>query len=365
MHRRSFLQAGVGIAATLISGWEALGAQPGKSYRRIATEEHFTTPEVIDAFREISGKPSTNLDMEIVVPQYLNPGPMHDELLDLGERRLAVMDKAGIDMQVLSLVSPGVQMFAPDRAIDLAALVNDKIAGTIARHPTRFGGLAAVAPQSPHRAAREMERAINVLKLNGFSIDSHTNNRYLDDPFFWPVLEAAEALDRPIYLHPRMPSDGMAVPFRGLDISVWGYGVEAGTHAVRLIFSGVFDRFPRLRLVLGHMGEALQFWQWRLDDLNAYNRNFLPHSKHLHLTPSEYLKRNFAITTSGQLNPDALVYSLKTLGADHIIWAVDYPYQSSQDAVAFIEHAAIDEATRSMIFSGNATRLFHIRDSRN
>jgi predicted TIM-barrel fold metal-dependent hydrolase len=356
MQRRDFLYGVTGLAAASVTLGGAAAAVPVKQHR-IAIEEHFLIPEVIDEYRRIAATPSTNLDMENL-GHYLHPNPMLASLLDFETTRLKTMDDAGIDRQVLSLATPGVQLFAPDRAVALAELANDRLAEVIARHPTRFGGLAAVAPQSPDRAVREMERAITTLKLNGFVIDSHTDNRYLDDPFFWPVLEAAQALDRPIYLHPRMPSDGMAAPFRGLALLTWAFGMEASTHAVRLIFSGVFDRFPKLQIVLGHMGEAVHFWQWRLDQLAG--ESYLPHFKRLQLKPSEYFRQNFLITTSGQLNTDALLYSLKTLGADHIIWAVDYPYEVSKDAVAFIENAPIDETTRAMIFSGNASRVLHL-----
>jgi 5-carboxyvanillate decarboxylase len=143
------------------------------------------------------------------------------------------MDETGVDMHLLSLTAPGVQMFDADTATDLASLANDRLAEVIARHPTRFAGLASFAPHSPIRAAKEMERAIRELKLNGFVVNSHTNGEYLDDPKYWPVLEAAEALDACIYIHPRGPSDGMAAPFRdyGMWAALWGYGVEVGTHA--------------------------------------------------------------------------------------------------------------------------------------
>jgi 2,3-dihydroxybenzoate decarboxylase/5-carboxyvanillate decarboxylase len=146
-------------------------------------------------------------------------------------------------MHILSLTAPGVQMFDAD---NLAALANDRLAEVVARHPTRFAGLATVAPQSPKRAAREMERAIRTLKLNGFVINSHTNDEYLDDPKYFPILEAAEALKACIYIHPRAPSAGFDMPLRhyGLDSALWGYGLEVSTHALRMILGGVFDRFP-------------------------------------------------------------------------------------------------------------------------
>ena len=277
-----------------------------KPIRRIATEEAFSIPEVAAGLRDVARSPSVSQDLILV--QRIYDAKTDDvqarllpRLLDLEKERLPDMDKNGVDMHVLSLTAPGVQMFDADTATELAALANDKLAAVIKRHPKRFAGIASFAPQSPKRAAKEMERAINKLKLNGFVVNSHTNNEYLDYPKFFPILEAAEALDACIYIHPRAASDGMAAPFRdyGLDSAQWGYGMEVATHAVRMIVSGVFDRFPKLKICLGHMGEAVHFWFWRLDYMNknAQNRGSAPKTK---LTPSEYFKRNFVITTSGQ-----------------------------------------------------------------
>ena len=284
-------------------------AASSKHIRRIATEEAFSIPEVAAGLRDVARSPTISQDLILV--QRIYDAKTDDvqarllpRLLDLENERLQDMDKNGVDMHLLSLTAPGVQMFDADTATELAALANDKLAAVIKKHPKRFAGLASFAPQSPARAAKEMERAINKLKLNGFVVNSHTNNEYLDYPKFFPILEAAEALDACIYIHPRAASDGMAAPFRdyGLDSAQWGYGMEVATHAVRMIVSGVFDRFPKLKICLGHMGEAVHFWFWRSDYMNknAQNRGSAPKTK---LTPSEYFKRNFVITTSGQESP--------------------------------------------------------------
>ena len=170
-----------------------------------------------------------------------------DGLLDTEGQRLREMDELGVDMQLLSLTAPGVQMFDADTATELAALANDRLAQICAARPTRFAGLAAFAPQSPRRAAREMERAIRTLKLNGFILNSHTHGEYLDDPKYWPILEAAEGLDACIYIHPRAASEGLKGPLQdyGMDSAMWGYGVEVGTHVVRMMAAGVFDHFPK------------------------------------------------------------------------------------------------------------------------
>jgi 5-carboxyvanillate decarboxylase len=342
-------------------------AASSKHIRRIATEEAFSIPEVAVGLRDLARSPTVSQDLILV--QRIYDAKTDDvqarllpRLLDLEKERLQDMDKNDVDMHLLSLTAPGVQMFDADTATELAALANDKLAAVIKRHPKRFAGLASFAPQSPKRAAKEIERAMKKLNLNGLIVNSHTNNEYLDYPKFFPILEAAEALDACIYIHPRAASDGMAAPFRdyGLDSAQWGYGMEVATHAVRMIVSGVFDRFPKLKICLGHMGEAVHFWFWRLDYMNknAQNRGSAPKTK---LTPSEYFKRNFVITTSGQESHLALDYSIKALGIDNVLWAIDYPYQPSAPAVAFMDSAPVSAAEREKLYHGNAERIFHIK----
>jgi 5-carboxyvanillate decarboxylase len=334
--------------------------------RRIATEEAFSIPEVATALRGLCEGPSAahNIDMMLVRNIYGNGGNYQARflapLLDIESERLRDMDANGVDMHLLSLTAPGVQLFDADTATGLATLANDRLAEVIARHPQRFAGLASFAPQSPKRAVLEMERAVRKLGLNGFVVNSHTNNEYLDDPKYWPLLEAAEALDRCIYIHPRGPSDMLSGPMRdyGMFAALWAYGVEVSTHAVRLILSGVFDRFPKLRICLGHMGEAVHFWSWRLDFMSA--RAQLAGAPKLSLKPSEYLRRNFAITTSGQESPLALDFSIRQLGIDNVMWAVDYPYQPTAPAVAFMDGVQVSDAERHQLYHGNAERLFHI-----
>jgi 5-carboxyvanillate decarboxylase len=368
-NRRGFLAgASAGLAATALSA-SAADKDVKAPMRRIATEEAFATPELVKAWLEIArAKPAASLDVPTgILSIFDNPRPgsnqdrFRRQLLDLDTERLSDMDQAGVDMQVLSVTIPGVQMFEAGQANALAIATNDHLAAAIARHPTRFAGLACFAPQDPVAAAKEMERAVVSLHLNGFIVNSHTNDVYLDDPRFEAILEAAQALDRAIYLHPRAPSNGMAAPFRDYSMggSIWGFGVEAGTHAVRLILSGVLDRYPRLRIVLGHMGEALPFWMWRLDHMAA-RRAKDGRMKPLLLAPSEYFRRNFAVTTSGFEAPDILDLVIKTAGIENVMWAVDYPYENSQDARLFIENAKLDASQRSSIFHRNAERLFRI-----
>jgi 2,3-dihydroxybenzoate decarboxylase/5-carboxyvanillate decarboxylase len=338
-----------------------------KTIRRIGTEEAFSIPEIADKLRDIARGPSESLDQLLVRGIYdaadtgSRMAGMKARLIDLEDMRLRDMDENGVDMHLLSLTAPGVQMFDADTATDLAALANDRLAEVIARHPRRFAGLASFAPQSPKRAAKEMERAIRKLKLNGFVVNSHTNSEYLDDPKYWPILEAAEALNACIYIHPRAPSDGMATPFTkyGMDAALWGYGVETGTHAVRMMLSGVFDRFPKLKICLGHMGEAVHFWLWRINYMSAMAQASRGAPK-LKRKPGEYFKDNFVITTSGQESDLALEFSIKALGADNVMWAIDYPYQPTPPAVAFMDNAPISEEDREKLYHKNAERIFHI-----
>jgi 2,3-dihydroxybenzoate decarboxylase/5-carboxyvanillate decarboxylase len=252
-------------------------------------------------------------------------------------------------------------MFDADTATELATLANDRLAAICARHPTRFAGLATFAPHSPKRAVREMERAITSLKLNGFILNSHTNDEYLDDPRFWPVLEAAEALGACIYIHPRGPSAGLKGPLLdyGMDAAMWAYGVEVGTHAVRMMAAGVFDRFPRLTICIGHMGEAIPFWIWRIAFMNR-RAQLAGRAPKTQLTMDEYFRRNFVFTTSGVEDPLALEYSIRKVGVDNVLWAIDYPYQPMKPAVEFMDAMDLPDADKAKVYGGNAERVFRI-----
>jgi 5-carboxyvanillate decarboxylase len=335
--------------------------------RKIAVEEAFSIPEVAEALKQVARAPGDSADLPLVRGIYDAQGgygsmKFLDGLLDLEDVRLKDMDANGVDMHVLSLTAPGVQMFDADTACDLATLANDRLAAVIRRHPTRFAGLATFAPQAPRRAVREMERAIRELKLNGFILNSHTNNEYLDDPKYWPILEAAEALDRCIYIHPRGASDGLKGPLRdyGMDSAMWGYGIEVGTHAVRMMASGLFDRFPKLKICIGHMGEAVPFWIWRITFMNSRSQK-IGRAPTTSLTMAEYLQRNFVITTSGVEDPLALDYSIKKLGIDNVLWAIDYPYQPSAPAVAFMDAVELNPEHKAKLYHRNAERVFHIQ----
>ncbi|MBU0556545.1 MAG: amidohydrolase family protein [Alphaproteobacteria bacterium] len=364
LDRRQLLAGGLaaGGALTALSGTAAAqsaGPPPAAApARRIAVEEAWTIAEHQDALAPLATGTWDNLDAQVINPLGSRGTDRLTRRLRDVKERLAEMDRLGVDMQILSLTSPGVQMFRADQAVALAQLVNDRLAEVVRAHPTRFAGLASFAPQDPRRAAKEMERAVTKLGMSGFVVNSHTNNEYLDDPKFLPILEVAAALDRPIYIHPRCPSDGMAEPFRDhrLQSAIWGYAAETGTHVMRLILSGVFDKLPNLKIVIGHMGENIPFHLWRSDHWFERRRDAYG-SK---LKPSEVMKRNIFITTSGVEHGPALRYAIDVLGADRVLWAIDYPYEEMEPSVTFMNHAPLNPAEREAVFHGNAERVFHL-----
>jgi 5-carboxyvanillate decarboxylase len=337
-----------------------------RPYRRIATEEAFSVPEVFEAMRgwaAAADPAEPDQDFWDFVCTQDTPGlrRVRRQLLDTDGERLEIMDANGVDVHLLSLTAPGVQAFGPAEAVALARLANDRLAEVIGRHPRRFAGLAAVAPQDPEAAAGEISRAVTELGLNGVIINSHTGSEYLDEEKFWPILEAAEALGVPIYIHPRSPASQMAAAFKkyGLETGIWGFQAEVGLHGLRLICSGVFDRFPGLRMVLGHLGEGLPYWMYRLDYMHPVRASY--HTRPaLSLTPSEYLKRNFAITTSGMNWAPVLRFCIEAVGADNIMFAIDYPYQVTEGAVRFLDEAEISDEDKRKIYHRNAERIFGI-----
>jgi 2,3-dihydroxybenzoate decarboxylase len=318
--------------------------------RTIALEEHFVTPELA-----AYGARTASI---------AQPGAWREasrRLLDLTEERLPTMDAAGVDVAVLSLNSPGIQAETdPPTAVSAAAAVNDFLTETVARHPDRFAGFAALPLQDPQAAAKELERAVSQLGLRGAMVNAHTQGRYLDDPSLRVVWERAEGLGVPLYLH---PANGFDRPHLlsghpELEGPMWSWGVDTATHALRLIFGGVFDDFPAARLLLGHMGEGLPFTLWRLDSRWAFHNH---HGIELARgVPSAYLRHNLYITTSGVCSAAPLLCALLALGADHILFGTDYPFESMAEATAFLAAAPISEADRAKISFQNATDLLRL-----
>jgi len=333
--------------------------------RVIPTEEAFAIPEQIEEMKKLIDA-ATSYDPDLHLwARMVGGGPLTEMLLDVEDQRLEIMDKAGIERQLLSLTSTGVQMMAPDTAVAIAQIANDRMAEYIARHPKRFAGLATVAPQSPDAAVKELERAMTDLKLNGLIINSHTDGEFLSEKKYWPILEAAEALNAPLYIHPRAPNPLMAKAFRqdNLEYAIWGYMAEVGLHGLRLITGGVFEQFPKLKVVLGHMGEGIPYYFYRIDYMHHMTGQWDETQRaKLSLTPSETFKRNFAITTSGVNWDPPLKFNIDVLGVDNIMFAVDYPYQETLEAVDWIRNADISEEARRKIAGENAIRIFNLRD---
>jgi predicted TIM-barrel fold metal-dependent hydrolase len=287
----------------------------------------------------------------------------HARLYDRGPLRLEQMDAAGIDFQILSLFDPGVQDETDvARAVDLARRANDDLAEVVRGNPARFGGFATLATQDPAAAAAELERAITELGLVGALINGHCQGRYLDDPAYEDLFARAEALNAPVYLHPTTPHPAvMEAWFKpyvgdGLHLASWGFAVETGTHVLRLIYSGLFDKFPRLQMIIGHLGEMLPFAAYRTDRYYGLGGSDAGHR--IERLPSEYLRNNFHVTTSGNFCPPAFACTLEVMGADRVMFSVDYPMDDNQAGAQFLASYPMDDATRRKVSSENAIRLF-------
>jgi 5-carboxyvanillate decarboxylase len=330
-------------------------------YKRIATEEAWITPEIMKRYRELVAKKAGDAGFLSLWGVFVRRGGiLIDRLLDMGENRIHDMDVTGIDVQLLLLTAPGVQVFNAGEAKSLAASSNDQLAEAIRKYPKRFAGLAAIAPQNPAAAAKELERGMKKLGLKGAVINSHTKGQYLDNPRYWEIFEAAEALNAPIYIHPQTPSPDMVQPFvkRGLDTAIMGFGVEVALHTLALIVSAVFDRFPGLKIVIGHGGEGLPYWLYRIDYMQENNRQaFMPKLK---MQPSDYMRRNIYITTSGMPWAPAITMAQSVLGMDRVLYAMDYPYQYRVEEVTMTDNFPISAADKKRLFQKNAEKVFSL-----
>lgn len=281
-------------------------------------------------------------------------------LPDLTDLRLADMDAHGVDVQVLSYTSPGVEAI-PDPAAAVAASrhINDVLAETVRARPTRFAGLATLPLQDPDAAVSELRRAIGELRLHGVLVNDHVQGHYLDEPVFRPLWAALEELGVTLYLHPGViPADRWRVfdDHPGLAGPTWGWTAATGAHALRIIYGGVFDDFPEASLTIGHMGELLPFQMARLD---SRYRQAVPARK-LRTLPSEYLLSNVHVTTSGVFSHAALLGAVAAVGTDRVLFAIDYPYESSAEAVEFLRSAPVAPGDLLKIASGNAERLLRL-----
>jgi len=342
---------------------------PKQAYKRIATEEAFAPPEMIEIYRRILDRGDCDPGFKGLMGFYMSSPSARAQhimrcLTDLDALRLQHMDEAGIDMQVLALTSPGVQVMDSATAVSFARVANDFVADAVRRHPTRFAAMIAVAPQDPAAAAKEIERGVNQLGMRSVVINSHTQGEYLSDPKFWDIFAAAEALNVPIYLHPNALPPKMLEPFQecGLDGAIYGFGVETGLHALRIVTAGVFDRFPKLQMIIGHMGEALPFWAYRLDYMHRATVQSKRYEsvKPLQKKPSDYLRENFFITNSGVAWEPAIAFTQKVVGVERVLYAMDYPYQYAVEEVTTLDNMAMSAEHKRMFFQTNAERVFGI-----
>jgi gamma-resorcylate decarboxylase len=349
--------AGAGVLAAVNSANAAIAdaSEPANSdskpvQAKIALEEHFVIPETLNASYGAAGSPEFRFQLE-----------------DIAERRIAEMDRGGVELCILSLVGPGIQAIpAIPQAIDIARRANDRLAEHIAKYPKRFKGFAALPMQDPQAAAKELTRCVRELAfcgalVNGFSQVSEADSAVFYDlqqcRDFWATLQE---LDVPFYLHPRSPLPKRQPAYEGyewLTGSIWGFTSEAAIHALRLMGSGLFDEFPKLKMILGHLGEGLPSTIWRIDNRVARTLGARPKSK---LPIGHYLRENFHITTSGNFRTQTLTEVMLEVGVDRLLYSVDYPFEDMGVAAQWFDNAAISEADRLKIGRSNALQLFRL-----
>ena len=322
--------------------------------RTIALEEHFATAAYLEGparrLKEQAERAGERFAALIA------------QLVDVDDGRVAAMDAAGVDVQALSLTSPGVEQLSLEEAKSFARSTNAALAQAIRRHPTRFFGLAALPIADPPAAVAELERVVGEHGFKGVVINGHHRGRYLDDRFFWPVLARAERLKLPIYLHPTQPPQPVIDAwFGGLEPTVgemmagpgWGWHIETALHVLRMIVGGVFDAHPELQMVVGHMGETLPFMLQRVDVM-------APAITKLKRPISAYLRENVHYTFSGFNFLPTFLELLLQVGVDRIMFSTDHPYQSMAEGRAFLDRLPVSDGDRRRIAHGNAERLFGI-----
>ena len=320
--------------------------------RVIALEEHYFDPEVTKHF-PASGPEARSAELR-------------ERLFDLGERRLSEMDQAGIDVQVLSHAAPATQRMAPETAVALARGANDRLHQVVRGSKGRFEGFAALPTPDPAAAADELERAVTRLGFKGAMIHGLANGQWLDDKRFWPIIERAQALDVPVYMHPAIPHPAVAEvyykdylqEFPAFLTAGWGFTVETATQAIRMVLSGLFEAYPRLKIILGHMGEGLPFSLWRIDMALSRGGGARPGNRSSSFR--DCFREHFWITTSGNFSTPALLCSVMEMGADRILFSVDYPFVLNPPGMAWMKDIPLGPEDRAKIYGGNATRLLRL-----
>jgi len=345
----------------------ALETGGGRGYLRIATEEAFATREQIDGLLRLIREGRADKGVTSLWGFY-GQSPSEravtilERLFDLGDRRIADMDATGIDVAVLALTSPGGQPFEAEEAKGIVHRANDQLAAAVKRHPTRYVGLTSIAPQDPEWSAREIRRGATELGFKGVMVNSHTQGRYLDEPFFDPIFRALAEVGQPLYIHPQSPPDAMIDPLleAGLDGAIFGFGVETGMHLLRLMTMGIFDRYPDLQIIVGHGGEALPYWLYRLDFMHqaGVRSGRYERLKPLKKGLIDCMRENVVATTSGLPWEPAIKLCIDVMGEDRVMYAMDYPYQYVADEVRIHDKLDLPRATLRKLMQTNAERVF-------
>jgi predicted TIM-barrel fold metal-dependent hydrolase len=311
----------------------------------IAIEEHYWDKELAEYYQTVERNPD-------VVKR----------LYDTGELRLKEMDEAGIDVQVISHGAPSMQNVKADVAVELGRRVNDRLAAYLNQKPDRLAAFGALPTADPAGAADELSRIVEKLGFKGAMIHGLANGMFLDDQRFWPIFERAQKLDVPIYLHPSIPHAAVmdayykdyVKEFPMVIRAAWGFTVETATQAIRLVLSGVFDKYPDLKIIIGHMGETLPFLMWRIDQALAR-----PGAKRA-LSFRDVFSSHFSITTSGNFSNPALLCCMQELGIDRILFAVDWPFVANPLGTEWMKTAPICDEDKVKILSGNTKRLLRM-----
>ena len=316
------------------------GAHAKARHRIIAIEEHFSDP---------------------ALPFGNRPGPILDRLKDLSEWRLREMDEAGIDVQVLSMAGNALYQLDPETAVKTATGINDRLAEAVKVHPARFAAFACLPTTSPKAAADELERCVTKYGFKGAMTHGLTQGQFLDDKKFWPIWERAAALDVPVYMHPAEPhktvidvyyKDYLGT-FPGIISAPLGYTVETAVQGVRMVLSGVFEAYPNLKIILGHMGEGLPFLLWRID-------HTLKNPGNAPIEFREIFCKHFWITTSGFFSDPALICSMLEMGTDRIIFSVDWPWGNNKQGVDWLDNMSISAEDKAKIYHGNVEKLLRM-----
>ena len=310
----------------------------------IALEEHYFDAELSSHFEGYEAQPV-----------------MGKRLLDIEGERIRLMDEAGIDVQVLSHAAPGTHRMDAAKAVPLARGANDRLHEICQRHPTRFAGFATLPASDPQAAADELERCVTKYGMKGAMVHGLTQGLFIDDRRFWPIFERAQALDVPIYIHPSRPHPTVidvyykdyVKEFPSITNAGWGFGIETATQALRLVLSRVFETYPKLKIICGHLGEGMPFLLWRVDMTMSRSGNSPLYFR-------ETFRNNFWLTTSGNFSHAALLCTVMEMGIDRILFGGDYPYVENAPGTQWMQDVPLSTEARIKILNGNAKRLLRM-----